>query len=245
MMLAVVGPTGVGKTKLSLALAKRYKALIINCDAVQIYRELNIGSAKVTPAEMGDIPHYLIDWKNPDEEYTVKDYQTDFRKIVDDHPNQNIIIVGGTGLYLTAAISDYDFNPTKKQAPRVIYDLKIIGLTADRALIYRQIDQRVDEMIAAGLVAEVATLYQKYPESKVLKRAIGYKEIIAYLEHKTTLAEAIAQIKQNSRHYAKRQFTWFKHKNNVKWFTVDYENFEQTINNVIKYVEGETDEEVE
>ncbi len=243
MMLAVVGPTGVGKTKLSIALAQKYHAIIISCDAVQIYRGLNIGSAKVTETEKAGIPHYLMDIKNPDEEYSVKNYQDDFRQVVAEHPQENIIIVGGTGLYLNAAIKDYNFNKDETKQPQILYDVKIIGLTAEREIIYDNINRRVDEMFDQGFVEEVQALKVKYPHSKVLQRAIGYKEILAYLDGKITLKEAKDQIKQNSRHYAKRQYTWFNHQNDVKWFTVDYKKFENTINSVIEYVEGETDEE--
>ncbi len=283
MILAIVGPTGVGKTKLSIELAKKYKAIIISCDAVQIYRGLDIGSAKVTEEEKEGIPHYLIDIKNPDEEYSVRDYQQDFRKIVSENKDKNIIVVGGTGLYLTAAITDYQFleftsdmdfdafsneelyaqalakdkncsiaknnrvrliNFLKKEDTpvsnsKMLYDVKIIGLTQERSKVYEKINDRVDKMITSGLVNEVKALYQKYPDSKVLNRAIGYKEIISYLKGDVTLEEAIDSIKKNSRHYAKRQYTWFNNKNEVKWFMVDYLNFSDTINSVIKYIEGE------
>ena len=284
MLIAIVGPTGVGKTKLSIELAKKYNASIINCDAVQIYQELNIGSAKVTEEEKEGIKHYLLDIKKPNEEYTVRDYQKDFRNIVDNNEG-NFIIVGGTGLYLTAAIMDYDFadeiktideeldNDTlykmalekdnncnidknnrsrlinflkkdklEEKASKVLYDVKIIGLTAPREVIYEKINKRVDVMFNLGLVDEVKNLINKYPDSKVLNRAIGYKETIKYLNKEVSLEECKEEIKKNSRHYAKRQYTWFNNKNNVKWFNVDYDNFSNTINDVIKYIEGDISE---
>ena len=283
MLIAIVGPTGVGKTKLSIELAKKYNASIINCDAVQIYQELNIGSAKVTEAEKEGIKHYLLDIKKPNEEYTVRDYQKDFRNIVDNNEG-NFIIVGGTGLYLTAAIMDYDFadetktideeldNDTlykmalekdsncnidknnrsrlinflkkdkiEEKASKVLYDVKIIGLTAPREVIKKK-NNRVEVMFNLGLVDEVKNLIRKYPDSKVLNRAIGYKETIKYLNKEVSLEECKEEIKKNSRHYAKRQYTWFNNKNNVKWFNVDYDNFSNTINDVIKYIEGDISE---
>lgn len=240
MIVAIVGPTGVGKTRLSIELAKRYNAIIVGCDAVQIYQELNIGSAKVTEQEKENIKHYLIDIKNPLEEYTVRDYQQDLRKILD-ATEKNVIIVGGTGLYLTAGICDYRFDENIGK-PKPLYDVKIIGLTQERKIIYEKINKRVDKMLELGLIDEVKNLYQKYPDSKVLHRAIGYKEIIEYLDNKISLDEAIVKIKQNSRHYAKRQYTWFKHQNIVKWFNVDYANFAHTIEEVINYLEGEKNE---
>ena len=110
MIICVVGPTGVGKTKLSVELAKKYNAIIINCDAMQVYKDLNIGTAKVKEEEKDGIPHYLFDIKDVTEDYTVFDYQKDARKLIEEHKEKNIIFVGGTGLYLKAALYDYRFN---------------------------------------------------------------------------------------------------------------------------------------
>ena len=109
MIICVVGPTGVGKTKMSVALAKKYNAIIVNCDATQVYKELDIGSAKATKEEQEGIEHYLLDFKNLNEFYTVYEYQKDARKIIENNKNKNIIFVGGTGLYLKAALYDYRF----------------------------------------------------------------------------------------------------------------------------------------
>ena len=286
MILAVVGPTGVGKTKMSVELAKHYNAIIVNCDAVQVYQEMNIGSAKASEKEKENIEHYLMDIVKPSDYYSVKNYQEDLRKILDANKDKNIIIVGGTGLYLTAGILDYRFedeetnetyddlsneelydmalnkdknmNIDKNNRVRLIrflnrsnidlvpakplYNVNIIGLTTARDNLYRIIDQRVDEMIQNGLVDEVKELYNKYPESRVLKTAIGYKEIIEYLNNLVSLDEAIDNIKKNSRHYAKRQYTWFNNKLDFKWFVVNYEDFSKTVNEVINYIEGEKDE---
>ena len=282
MIVAIVGPTGVGKTKLSIMLAKRYDAIIINFDAVQVYKELNIGSAKITEIEKEGIPHFLIDIKNPDEEYSVKEYQDDVRKLLEKYKNRNIILVGGTGLYLCAALYDYRFldektsenyddltneelyklslekdsnmnihqnnrvrlirflnkTNTDNVEPILLYkNVHIIGLTTNRDNLYQKINQRVDSMLKNGLIEEVKDLYNKYPKSKVLHSAIGYKEIIDFLEGKTSLDIAIETIKKKSRNYAKRQYTWFNNKMQVNWLETDYENFNNTYQKAIDIIE--------
>lgn len=281
MIIAIVGPTGVGKTKMSIELAKEYNAAIINCDAVQIYKYLDIGSAKVCEDEKEGIKHYLLDIKNPNENYTVKDYQIDARKIIESNKDKNLIFCGGTGLYLCAALMDYRFYEDESSEnydnlnneelynlalkkdkscpidrnnrvrlirflnkknievvePKLLYEnVLFIGLTTDRENIYKIINKRVDLMFENGLLEEVKNLYKKYPNSRVLKSAIGYKEVIKYLNNEITLEECIEEIKKLSRHYAKRQYTWFNNKMNIKWFDVDYNNFENTISNVKKYI---------
>ena len=280
MKIFIMGPTGVGKTKLSVELAKIYDAYIINCDAVQVYKGLDIGSAKVTEEEKCGIKHFLFDIKNPDEEYSVKDYQTDLRNLFDKYSKKNLIIVGGTGLYATAGSYDYRFNDEEKKdysnysleelyklakekdincnidknnrirlerflqkdltslvEPTLLYnDAIFIGLTTSRENLYKIINIRVDKMIDNGLVQEVKNLYTNYPKSKILKRAIGYKEIIDYLDNKITLEEAVDEIKKNSRHYAKRQYTWFNNKMDIKWFEVNFNYFNETIDNVKDYL---------
>ena len=281
MIIAVVGPTGVGKTKMSIELAKKYNAAIVNCDAVQVYKFLNIGSAKVCEDEKEGIKHYLLDIKNPDDDYTVKNYQIDARKIIENNKDKNLIFCGGTGLYLCAALMDYRFYEdescenydnldneelyelalkkdkscpidrnnrvrlirflNKKNIevvePKLLYEnVLFIGLTTDRENLYKIINKRVDLMFENGLLEEVKNLYKKYPNSRVLKSAIGYKEVIKYINNEITLEECIEEIKKLSRHYAKRQYTWFNNKMNIKWFDVDYNNFENTISNVKKYI---------
>ena len=280
MKIFIMGPTGVGKTKLSVELAKIYDAYIINCDAVQVYKGLDIGSAKVTEEEKCGIKHFLFDIKNPNEEYSVKDYQTDLRNLFDKYSKKNLIIVGGTGLYATAGAYDYRFNDEEKKdysnysledlyklakekdincnidknnrirlerflqkdltslvEPTLLYnDAIFIGLTTSRENLYKIINKRVDKMIDNGLVQEVKNLYTNYPKSKILKRAIGYKGIIDYLDNKITLEEAVDEIKKNSRHYAKRQYTWFNNKMDIKWFEVNFNYFNETIDNVKDYL---------
>ena len=282
MIIAVVGPTGVGKTKMSVELAKYYNAFVVNSDAVQVYREMDIGSAKVKEEEKDGVKHYLFDIKNPDEEYTVKDYQKDARDILDKNKGKNIIFCGGTGLYLSAALMDYRFyddeaddsyddltneelykmvmekNPNLQVdphnrvrliralnrkdmpvvEPKLLYEnVIIIGLTTQRDKLYDIINARVDEMFTSGLVDEVRSLLKKYPSSRVLNSAIGYKEVIGYLNNAYDLESAKELIKKNSRHYAKRQYTWFNNKMNVTWFSINYDNFNETIKEVIDYID--------
>ena len=280
MILAIVGPTGVGKTKLSIELAKKYNAIIINCDAMQVYKGLDIGTAKIREDEKEGIKHLLFDIKEPNEKYTVFDYQKDVRDLLDKYKDNNIIFVGGTGLYLRAALFDYRFNEDKDIVdysdytnqqlldlclkkdpncnihinnrvrlerflnrdnndivkPNLLYDVTFIGLTTDRDILYNNINKRVDIMLENGLLDEVKDLYSKYPNSEALRRGIGYKELLDYLDNKCSLDDAIYKIKQNSRHYAKRQYTFFNNQFNIKWFNVDFNNFNNTINEVLEYI---------
>lgn len=282
MIICVVGPTGVGKTKMSVALAKKYNAIIVNCDATQVYKELDIGSAKATKEEQEGIEHYLLDFKNLNEFYTVYEYQKDARKIIENNKNKNIIFVGGTGLYLKAALYDYRFTEeddnhidykdktneelynialkkdpnmkihinnrqrlirfinkqnVDKVEPRPLYKHIIIGLTTPRENLYRIINNRVDDMIKKGLIAEVKNFYDQDIKTKPLLSSIGYKELYKYFNKEITLEEAIEFIKKNSRHYAKRQYTFFNNQLDVNWFDVNYENFNETIEKVVKFIE--------
>ena len=281
MIIAVVGPTGVGKTKMSIELAKKYNAIVINCDAMQVYKELNIGTAKVTAEEKENIPHFLFDICEVEDNYTVYDYQKDLRKILDNNKDRNIVIVGGTGLYLKAGLFDYRFSEeetndtydeltneelfkkalakdpkmdihqnnrkrlirflNKKQEetvePKLLYDTIFIGLTTNRDNLYNKINQRVDKMLDEGLLEEVKCLYERNIDSKVINTAIGYKELYEYFKGNISLEESIDLIKQRSRKYAKRQYTWFNNQMDINWFDVNYDNFNETINDVIKYIE--------
>lgn len=281
MIICVVGPTGVGKTKLSIMLAKKYNGVVVNADACQIYQELNIGTAKIKEEEKCGIEHVLFDIKNPSEDYSVSDYQDDLRKVLEKYKDKNIILVGGTGLYIMAGLYDYSFSPMIKKdysnysnedlyamckninesieihpnnrrrlenflnredkeikVPKLLYDdVHFIGLTTDRQFLYNRIDKRVDKMLDEGLVDEVNNLYNKYGNVRILNSAIGYKEILKYLKNELSLHEAVDLIKKNSRHYAKRQYTWFNNKMNVKWFDTDFNNFENTFNKVKDYLD--------
>lgn len=284
MIICIVGPTGVGKTKLSVELAKKYNAIIINCDAMQVYKGLDIGTAKVREEEKDGVPHYLFDIKEVNEDYTVFDYQKDARKLLEEHKDKNIIFVGGTGLYLKAALYDYRFaiesSPKKDYSsytneelyqmikekdinvtihpnnrvrmerflnkenieevePVKLYDHYLIGLTTERELLYDRINKRVDMMVNEGLLEEVKKFHDKNIKTKPLTGGIGYKELYDYLDNKVTLQEALDKIKQNSRRYAKRQYTFFNNQLDVKWFNTDFNNFQNTIDNVIEYIDNQ------
>lgn len=286
MILAIVGPTGVGKTKLSINLAKKYNADIISCDSMQIYRKMDIGTSKVTEAEKENVKHYMLDIRDVNEEYSVYDYQKEARKILNDKlkNNKNVIIVGGTGLYLKALLYNYEFtennNPKKdfskytneelynmvlkidketkihvnnrqrlesflnnhdkkyKVSNKMLYDAKIIGLTRPRDELYDAINKRVDKMMEEGLEKEARYFYDNNINSKAINTAIAYKELYLYFDKKISKTDAIELIKQRSRNYAKRQYTFFNHQLNVKWFNCDVDNFDNTINEVIDYIEA-------
>lgn len=286
-IIVIVGPTGVGKTKLSVELAKKIDAEIINGDSVAIYKDLNIGSAKPTIEERQSIPHHLLDIKEVTEDYSVYDYQKDLRKLIEEISlrGKRIIIVGGTGLYIKAALYNYEFttgtttnqyedltnnelidqikkytneeiniheNNRKRlirllnkyqnnevisnKKDELLYPCKVIGLTTERSLLYERINNRVDQMIKNGLLDEINSLKDKYKASRILNSGIGYKEFYDYLYNSKPLEEVIEQIKLDSRRYAKRQYTFFKHQFNTKWFDVNFSDFDQTIEEVYNYI---------
>ncbi len=238
-IIVITGPTGVGKTKLSIELAKKYDAEIINADSIQIYKDLNIGSAKPSIEEQEGIKHHLLDFKSIDKTYSAFNYQKDGRKIIKEirKRSKNVIIVGGTGLYIKALLYNYNFKEQSSKKDELLYDAIFIGLTTDRKNLYNIINNRVEQMINNGLIEEVKSIYNKNKESKALNTAIGYKEIIKYLNGEISLEEAIELIKKNSRRYAKRQYTWFNNQMKIKWFDVNYKNFNETITKVKNYID--------
>lgn len=288
-IIVITGPTGVGKTKMSIELAKRIDAEIINADSMQVYKDLNIGTAKITEEEKEGIPHHLFDIVEPTNMYTVYDYQKDTRDIINDvlSRGKKVIIVGGTGLYIKALLYDYKFikedktydfskmsneeildkinsynldinlhinnrkrlervltklynnNMQTEKTDTVLYDFVAIGLTTTRDNLYKIIDNRVDKMIEDGLIDEVEELYKKNIHSKAINTGIGYKELYKYFDKEISLDEAISLIKKNSRHYAKRQYTFFNNQMNIKWFNTNYEDFSLTVEEVYNYIKGE------
>lgn len=286
-IVGIVGPTAVGKTKLSIELAKKLDGEVINCDSTQVYKGLDIATAKATLEEMEGISHHLLSFQELEEDYTVYDFQKDARTCIEDilKRGKTPILVGGTGLYLKAVLYDYQFEEqenkidynasneelyerllqldphtkihknnrrrmerylsyydetgkklNEKEKAKEIYDFCLIGLSTDRATLYERINARVDMMLKQGLLKEAETLYRKNIRTKAVLTPIGYKELFSYLDGDCSLEESIAKIKQNSRHYAKRQYTWFNHQMDVTWFSVHFENFEETVQEVYQYI---------
>ena len=282
-VIAIVGPTAVGKTALSIELAKKLDAEIINGDSMQVYRELNIGTAKITQEEMDGIPHHLLDILAPTDSFSVADYQQVVReKIAEIQARGKMpIIVGGTGLYIQAVLYDFRFteekiddevraayyadlervgpeamharlaavdpdtaktihpNNTRRviralemaehsdvkksheaqhQGEQALYNHLIIGLNMDREKLYDRINLRVDMMLEQGLVEEVRGLYDRGIRDVQSIRAIGYKELYDYFDGRETFEQAIENLKQNSRRYAKRQLTYFRNKMTITWY---------------------------
>lgn len=286
MIICIVGPTGVGKTRLSVELAKKLNAEIINADSMQVYRHLDIATAKIKEEEKEGIPHHLFDIVDPEDIYTVYDYQKDCRKKIKEISSRgkNIILVGGTGLYLKAALFDYRFpkeektekeslsteelitrlhqytdhidvdlhnqrrlqrlleryeNGTveEKKGDQPLYDFKIIGLTLDRDVLYQRINQRVDQMVEEGVIEEARSFYDQNLRSKALLTGIGYKELYSYFDGECSKEEAIEKIKQNSRRYAKRQYTFFNHQfKDIVWLSVNLNHFEQTVEEALDII---------
>ena len=233
MIYVIAGPTGVGKTALSIKLAKKLDAIVINADSMQIYKELNIGTAKIKEEEKEGIPHFLFDIVSVTEDFNAYNYQKLGRELLEKNKDKNIIIVGGTGLYIKALLYDYTFDGNDNKNKK-LYDFKLIGLTRNRKKLYEIIDNRVDFMINDGLIDEAKDLYDKNINTRAVNTAIGYKELYLYFENEISLEEAINKIKQNSRHYAKRQYTFFNNQfNDMKWYDVDTISFDKIINDIV------------
>ncbi|MBR3661206.1 MAG: tRNA (adenosine(37)-N6)-dimethylallyltransferase MiaA [Bacilli bacterium] len=284
-IIVIVGPTGVGKTKLSIALAKYLNAVIMNGDSMQVYKGLDIGTAKVLESEKENIPHFLFDIRNVDDNYTIYDYQKEGRELLSKFKkeNKNVIIVGGSGLYIKSLLYDYQFNDEEKldnfdnltneeilleikkfhntdihvnnrkrlvrelnkiknnsiinsNIHKKLYDFKIIGLSCDRDILYDIVNKRVDKMFQEGLVKEVKYFYDQGIRSKAILTGIGYKELYSYFDGKLTLDDARNLIKKNTRHFIKRQYTFFNHQMDVTWINVNFNNFNETIKEVINLI---------
>ena len=291
-VLVIVGPTSVGKTSFGVKCAQTFNGEIISGDSIQIYKGLDIGSAKVTKEETKGIKHYLIDIKEPTENYSVKEFQEKGRELIEQITSENKlpIVVGGTGLYIKAMLYDYKFfeeeteddqfdNLTneelyellEKEDPKAlenihvnnrkrlvralnvirkhgvgissikeaqehkpIYNIKLIGLTKDKDELKENINLRVDQMIKDGLLDEIKSLLEKgITFDNQCMQAIGYKEFKDYFEGTKSLEDAIEEVKSNTRHFAKRQYTWFNNQMNIEW----YENKDEALESIKNWYE--------
>jgi len=294
-LIVIIGPTAVGKSKIGVELASQINGEIVSGDSMQIYKGMDIGTAKVKEHEMYGankikVKHYMIDIVSPQKDYSVADFQQDARKYIDeiDKLEKIPILLGGTGLYVRSVIDKYDFqvdvnrstrldllqtaqedgtaelykqlkeidpdsaerihqNDTKRIVRALEYfkttgkpisgsrvadyeysrynPLVMIGLNMPRPILYERINQRVDNMIQEGLIEEVENLLKAGVSPRnTSMQAIGYKQVIDYLQGKNSLEETIEIIKRDSRRFAKRQLTWFRKDNRISWFEVDLEN---------------------
>ncbi len=289
-VIVITGPTGVGKTKISIEIAKRLNTEIINGDAYQIYQKMNIGTAKPTKEELSQVKHHFFDFLNPLNDFSVSDYQKEIRKLISEFHQKKMVplIVGGTGLYIDSVIRNYQFlapkrsddkkydhlsnhelhqllqkldlnaslqihennrkrvlraieltttqeNETRTLKNEFVYDSLLIFLNTERSVLYEKINQRVDKMLTDGLIEEVKSLY---PDclGQTAKAAIGYKELFEYFDGNITKEVAIEKIKQNSRHYAKRQMTWYRNQDNTIIVNVNLDNINETIDEILKLI---------
>ena len=285
MLFIICGPTGSGKTEAAKRLSDYYRAPIVNADAFQVYQDMNIGTAKISKDDPYYSRHYLLDILLPSQSFSVMEYQSLFREKIRELQGkyENIIICGGTGLYIRASIYDYVFAPEEKsdnsdlekldndtlyemllkldpeatktihknnrkrviralsisrnsemskseiinsQEHKLVYDdVKVLMINPNRELLYENINKRVDEMFDKGLVDEVKSLLKKYELSTTAKAAIGYKEVLDYLDGKMSLEECKELIKKRTKNYAKRQITFFKNQFDLQI----YESGEQLV----------------
>lgn len=293
-LIILSGPTAVGKTALSIELAKRVNGAIISADSMQVYKHMDIGSAKIMPEEMEGVKHYLIDELNPEDEFNIVVFQKKAKAALKEiYENGQIpIIAGGTGFYIQSLLYDINFDNqdcneefrveleqiAKEQGNEVLherlkkidpvsaekihannvkrviralefyhltgkpisehneteqqkaspYNFAYFVLTDDRANLYKRIDMRVDIMLKNGLVEEVKRLKEMgYHRDMVSMQGLGYKEILDYLDGKCTLEEAIYILKRETRHFAKRQLTWFRRERDVIWLDKQKYNYDE------------------
>ena len=235
-LIVILGATATGKSALALKMAEKLQTEIISADSMMVYKNFNIGTAKPSSEELKSIKHHLVDILEPEQKYSVADFQAAASKIITELNNQGKvpIVAGGTGLYIQALIEGYQFKNTDevddcgkvkksllshfKETGELVYDAKIIGLTLNRQELYRRINERTQKMFDDGLVDEVKSLL----DSSVSRNAqamlgIGYKETLEYIDGKLTLEETINKISQATRNFAKRQFTWYRRMKYIEW----------------------------
>jgi tRNA dimethylallyltransferase len=292
-ILVIAGPTAVGKTSISIEIAKRIKGQIVSCDSMQLYKHMDIGSAKPTKAQLMEVPHHLVDVIDPKVSFSVVEYKNMAKDAIEGIFNmgQTPVIVGGTGLYLNALLYDMDFgadpgdpeyrnqlfsyaqehgndalharlvkmdpkaadrlHPNNvKRVVRALeavrfggkgltdfaslqqktsdYEAVLIGLSRDRNQLYQRIEERVDQLMSNGLLEEVRSLRNMgFTSRDIAMKGIGYKELLDHLAGDYDLSTAIDLIKKNTRHYAKRQMTWFNRYKDMVWFDLTFDQYEE------------------
>lgn len=303
-LLVLVGPTAVGKTKMSIELAKAFDCEIISGDSMQVYREMDIGTAKITRDEMQGIPHHLIDIHDPEYAYSVAEFQESCTRLIGEiHERRKLpFIVGGTGLYVESVCYGFQFSDSgsdeafrneqfryaeqhgaqalhdrlravdsasadrlhpndQRRIVRALeifhltgqkwseqlasqqkispYDLLIVGLTMDRQKLYARVEERIDLMMEQGLVDEVKSLLGRgVGPGHISMQGLGYKEIVAYLQGDVSLEAAVEWLKRDTRRFAKRQLSWFRHMKDIEWVDVtDTEDFEGNFRKVRSRIE--------
>lgn len=302
-VVAIVGPTAVGKSALGLKLAQKFNGEIISGDSMQIYKKLDIGTAKDTPEELQAVPHHLVDICDASERYTVKDFQQKARQIITDLSKEQKLplVVGGTGFYLSSLVNNLnlggksDSDPSLRkqlmtieqaggidQLQRMLQsidpkafekididnsrrliraievmkttgesiteqnngekwaDFYLVGLTDERQKLYGRINQRVDKMAQNGLIDEAKYVYDHRDKFPQASKGIGYKELYPYFDGTADLETCLSEIKKNSRHFAKRQFTYFRNQMDVDWYNIsDDNNYQEIIEkNIVNFMEG-------
>ncbi|MBQ9209837.1 MAG: tRNA (adenosine(37)-N6)-dimethylallyltransferase MiaA [Oscillospiraceae bacterium] len=302
-VIVICGPTASGKTKLAVEVAKAFGGEVVSADSMQIYKGLDILTAKPTAEEMQGIPHHMIDFLPPDKGFSVAEYVKMAGECIEDiHARGKLpVIAGGTGLYIDSLVDGIDFesgiadstlrsqleeeartkgkehmhqrlcaldpkaadsihpnnlirviraieinlltgatveeNKIKSREKGTAYEPLLIGLFPDRAVLYDRIDRRVDEMMAAGAPEEARRVYEKY-DTRTAFNAIGYKELIPYIRGEASLDECTDNIKLATRHYAKRQLTWFRRDVRIQRISFDnYEHFDEIVKNCMNIVE--------
>lgn len=248
-LIVILGATAVGKTALSLSLAQKLNTEIISGDSMLVYKGFDIGSAKPTAAEREKVKHHLVDILPPNATYNVMDFYNEARKIITslNKTGKIPILAGGTGLYVKSLVEGYEFSNDGEKSSKsrflstgeLAYDAYVIGLRRERSTLYERINKRVDIMTERGLFEEVEGLLKLVDKNAQSMRGIGYKEAGLYLNGEITKEEAIEEIKKATRHFAKRQFTWYKKMPYINWYDIDDlsddEVFEKVYFDIIKF----------
>ena len=228
-LVVILGATSTGKSSLALDLAEKFGTEIISADSMAVYKNFNVGTAKPTQDELKRVPHHMIDILDAEEKFSVGEFVRRAREIIGEINLRGKIpiVAGGTGLYIQALVEGYELGEGKslishyKQTGNLIYDTLIYGLTADREELYDRINQRTKKMFANGLVDEVKNLLASgvSPTAQAMS-GIGYKETVEYLRGDSTLEETISKVSQATRNFAKRQLTWYRRMNYIKWLRI-------------------------